>query len=182
MRATTVAETRNRAVLLKRLDRRAREEERMNENTSLPRSASKRGYRLIVAVQVVSICAVLFWGAYPWNRLIGWIALLPGGAIFLWALVTMGRQLRVSPEVKPKARLLSHGPYRYVRHPMYTGGLLITLAFLLLGFNEVRLVAWGVLAVDLWIKMGIEERLLKERFPNYEAYSRRTRRVVPFVL
>jgi protein-S-isoprenylcysteine O-methyltransferase Ste14 len=182
MRATTVPETRNRALFLKRLDRRAREEERMNEKTSRPDSHSKAGYRLIVAVQVVSICGVLFGGAYPWNRLIGWIALLPGGAIFLWALVTMGRQLRMSPEVKPEARLLSHGPYRYVRHPMYTGGLLVTLAFLLLGFNGVRLVAWGVLAVDLWIKMGIEERLLKERFPDYEAYSRRTRRVVPFFL
>jgi protein-S-isoprenylcysteine O-methyltransferase Ste14 len=65
---------------------------------------------------------------------------------------------------------------------MYTGGLLITLAFLLLGFNGVRLAAWIILAVDLWTKMGIEERLLKERFPDYEAYSRRTRRIVPFVL
>jgi fatty acid desaturase len=90
MRATTVPETRNRALLLKRLDRRAREQERMNENISRPCSNSKGGYRLIVAIQIVSICGVLFGGAYPWNRLVGWAALAPGGAIFLWALVTMG--------------------------------------------------------------------------------------------
>jgi protein-S-isoprenylcysteine O-methyltransferase Ste14 len=177
-----VPETRNRAVFLKRLDRRTREQETNERENFTPRFHFKKHIRLIVAVQVVSICALLFWGAYAWYRLSGWAALAPGGAIFLWALVTMGRQLRVGPELKVQAQMLSHGPYRYVRHPMYSGGLLITLAFLLLGFNEVRLLAWITLALDLWVKMGIEERLLKERFSDYADYCRRTRRILPFFL
>ena len=105
-----------------------------------------------------------------------------GLAVGLWAALSMRlRQVRISPEVAPDATLVTSGPYRFVRHPMYLAVLTVTLALLLDFFSWPRAAAWLVLLVDIVAKMNYEEKLLAARFPGYESYRKTTRRIFPFV-
>ena len=107
-----------------------------------------------------------------------------GGGLLLvgWAVAAMGPgRVKVRPEPGKHARLVTAGPYRWIRHPMYASTLVITAAWLLEGCSWVRGLGWLVLAGVLVLKVRHEERLLRVKFPEYAAYARRTKRLVPFV-
>ena len=105
-----------------------------------------------------------------------------GGVIGLWAIQVMGlRQVKVFPEVASQGSLIVLGPYRWVRHPMYTSVLLVTLGWVLGSSLSYRILLWVGLVIILSVKFRYEERLLMERFPDYEAYRRQTKRLIPFV-
>lgn len=108
--------------------------------------------------------------------------LVVGGGVGLWALYIMGlRQVKVFPEVASQGKLIVSGPYRWVRHPMYTSVLLVTLAWTLGDPLSYRILLWVGLVMTLSVKLQYEERLLRERFPEYETYRRQTKRLIPFV-
>lgn len=112
------------------------------------------------------------------------LLLLEGAAGFLglWAIWTMGiDNLNVTPDVKQRARLVTNGPYRYIRHPMYSALLAGGLALVLDVFSPVRLSLWLVLFVDLLIKLSYEERLLGRDLEGYSEHMQRTKRLLPFV-
>jgi protein-S-isoprenylcysteine O-methyltransferase Ste14 len=82
--------------------------------------------------------------------------------------------------VKQGHRLVSHGLYRYVRHPIYTGDLLLLLGL------ELALNSWfvlGVAAIAVYVRRKAvhEEQKLKESIPEYDRYCSRTTRFVPFL-
>lgn len=137
--------------------------------------------RLMVLLQFVLLCVFFLQGR--------WIARLPllcaaeicGVALGVWAVLLMRRRLRATPEPAPDGALITHGPYRWIRHPMYSGLLLATLALLLDDPSRWRAASWGLLALVLAIKLNYEERLLADRFPAYRAYRDRTKRLLPFV-
>ena len=113
--------------------------------------------------------------AWVWIEIIG----LYVGA---WAVYTMRlRNLHIGPGVAPGARLVTAGPYRFVRHPMYAALLLITLSLVLSRFTTTRLAVWAALLVVLLAKLQYEETLLARRFPEYSGYRKRTKRLIPLV-
>ena len=136
----------------------------------------------LVGIQFVLIGVIVFTGPlWPpdWN-LRGILAV--GGVVGLWALYEIGlRQVNVFPEVLGQGKLIVLGPFRWVRHPMYTSVLLVTLAWMLGNPLPYRIMLWLGLVMTLSIKLQYEERLLIERFPDYEAYRRQTKRLIPFV-
>ncbi len=86
-----------------------------------------------------------------------------------------------NPVVRPGRRLVSHGLYRFIRHPIYAGDLA------LVGGLELSLNSWlaaGVAAVAAFtVRRALEEeRLLTEGLPGYGDYCRRTRRFIPLIL
>ncbi len=135
----------------------------------------------LFGVQALCIALILltgFWLARPaWV----WLELL-GGALGAWAVATMKpRNINPLPRPLRDARLVTRGPYRWIRHPMYAAVLMMTLALLLDRPTLVRLVVWLVLLADLLVKMQYEETLLARRFPEYAFYRKRTKRLIPFV-
>ena len=105
-----------------------------------------------------------------------------GAALGAWAVFTMKlRHLRILPEPGERTRLVETGPYRFIRHPMYTSLLLVVLALTAQHPTPLRLAAWLLLLADLLVKLHVEERWLRERFPGYADYCRRTRRLAPFL-
>jgi len=137
---------------------------------------------VLVALQFVFIGALLLSGpcfARRWY----WLALeIAGIALVLWAVWVMRlRQLRIGPDVAAAATLVERGPYRYVRHPMYTGSMLIMLALVLDAVTWWRVLLWVGLVGALVAKLTHEERLLSASFPKYAEYRSRTKRLVPFV-
>ena len=135
---------------------------------------------MLVAAQVLLAAWLLVPGqAFRWQP--AGAALAAGGVLLgLWAL-TANRpgNFRIVPEIKPGARLVQTGPYRWVRHPMYTAVLLLTLGGLLCQFAPLRLLAWLALGAVLYAKTLREERQLSVHFPGYAAYQLRTRRFFP---
>jgi protein-S-isoprenylcysteine O-methyltransferase Ste14 len=111
----------------------------------------------------------------------GGLSVLAGTLVTLAGAVGLGRNLTPLPRPRQDTILVVTGVYRFVRHPIYCG-----ISFMALG--------WG-LWLQSWLTMGYgllllaffdcksrrEERWLLERFPEYAAYSRRVRRLIPFV-
>jgi protein-S-isoprenylcysteine O-methyltransferase Ste14 len=102
-----------------------------------------------------------------------------GVALVLWAHRSLGRAFSPFPRPPRDAERVEAGPYRFARHPMYGGGILV-FAGLSLAFSITALALTAALAV-LWRgKSAVEERMLVARFPEYDAYRRRTlRRFLP---
>lgn len=103
-------------------------------------------------------------------------------ALGLWTL-TANRpgNFNVVPEPKTGGRLITKGPYQWIRHPMYTSLLLLAtgLAWVIHGWWAWY--TWITLAIVLWFKSVIEEHLLRKHFGAYADYQRRSKRFVPWV-
>lgn len=103
-----------------------------------------------------------------------------GVLILIWARLSLGRNIGFVPAQR---ELVSRGAYSYMRHPVYTGGLLTTLAFLLRACSPLNAVLMGLRI--LWfipIKSLVEEDFLRHD-PEYVAYTQRVRaRWIPYVI
>ena len=100
----------------------------------------------------------------------------------LMAVVNMRLDnLNIVPTLKDKHQLVTHGIYRFIRHPMYTSVLLLCLALTLTNPHNPALFIMLVLLVDLVLKSNLEEKLLTERFSTYQDYKNKTGRFLPFL-
>ncbi len=106
------------------------------------------------------------------------------GLVFRWtAIVCLGRFFTVNVAIAADHQLTTSGPYRYLRHPSYTGALLIFLGFGLCTLNFLALAAilLPITAAFLW-RIHVEETALRANFgTRYDDYAARTWRVFPFV-
>jgi protein-S-isoprenylcysteine O-methyltransferase Ste14 len=84
-------------------------------------------------------------------------------------------------EVSPDHRLVERGVYRYLRHPIYAGDLLLLLG-LELALNSWLVAAVPALAVAVFWQARREERILEQSVSGYREYRRRTKGFIPFVL
>jgi protein-S-isoprenylcysteine O-methyltransferase Ste14 len=116
----------------------------------------------------------------PLVRLLGAPAALIGLALFLWMFRHLG--LNVTPTSMPRANatLVTTGPYRWIRHPMYTTVLILVTAVTLLTANLAVALSGLAMFVLLAARSRLEERRLVEKFDAaYRDYQRRTGRFLP---
>ena len=100
----------------------------------------------------------------------------------LWALFSMGlKNLSVFPNPKKNAEMQIRGPYRLIRHPMYTAVLLFSIAMYFMKPSWYMFVALMFLLVDLIFKLRFEERLLMQKFQDYNTYKKTTYCLIPFI-
>jgi len=145
---------------------------------------------LLWTVITVSIFVAFFLrAAFPQGRLphaqtfyiIGLI-LFALGLIIRWiAIIHLGRFFTVNVAIAHDHQLITTGPYRFVRHPSYTGTLLIFLGFGLCMLNIFSLAAvfLPISAAFLW-RMHVEETVLREAFgERYRRYAETTPRLLP---
>ncbi len=137
---------------------------------------------VLVSVQLVCIAVLVLSGPVIPTKLPSQVVSGAGLFIIVWAATTLGmNNLRVQPEPGAQATLVIRGPYGAIRHPMYTGGMLIAIGWVWNEFSVLRLIAALALLLDFLVKLRYEERLLSERFPEYRAYMRESKRLVPWV-
>ena len=85
--------------------------------------------------------------------------------------------------LKEGHELVQRGPYRFVRHPIYTGMLLMFFATALVQSHLAGFIGLLLMFASFWIKLGREEGLMLQQFPErYAAYQQRVKRIIPFVL
>jgi protein-S-isoprenylcysteine O-methyltransferase Ste14 len=105
-----------------------------------------------------------------------------GFAVMLWGRLSFPKG-SFSFGAKPvTSTIVKAGPYRFVRHPIYAGAMLVLWSSIA-GHASVAHAAIG-LAATLFVagKIAHEERLLRASLPGYEEYARSTKTVIPFVL
>ena len=105
------------------------------------------------------------------------------GGLYLFGdgVARLGRQITPFPKPVEEGSVKSNGAYGLVRHPMYGGVLLLTLAWSLVS-SPLALAPWTVAAVFLDAKRRREEAWLVEEYPEYEEYRTSVRHsLVPFV-
>lgn len=101
----------------------------------------------------------------------------------LWAIYTMGRgNVRIRPELMEGAILRLHGPYKYIRHPMYTSVLFIGLSMAISPLSMISVLLFAGLCFTLYLKLTYEEKQLTNRFPEYAEYKKQTHFIIPFIL
>ncbi len=103
-------------------------------------------------------------------------------ALMIWARVTFGRRSFHAAADPTAGGLVTHGPYRFMRHPIYAAILLFLTAGVGTNLSASSLVLWIVAVVATWIRIISEEQLVVAQYPEYAAYAARTKRVIPFVL
>ena len=155
------------------------------------RTDRDRATRILIAVAIGSAIALAMWTARvapslripgPY-RAAGLIVMWLGLAIRVWAIAALGRSFRTTVEVDPGQAVVSSGPYRWVRHPSYTGLLLILSGFGLALGHWPALVACVALPLPALLRrIQVEEtELTRVLGEPYEAYRRQTRRLIPGV-
>jgi protein-S-isoprenylcysteine O-methyltransferase Ste14 len=104
-----------------------------------------------------------------------------GLALFVGGLQRLGRQLTPFPKPVDDGALKQTGAYRFVRHPMYGGVLMLGLAWSLVS-SPLALIPWAIAGPFLALKRRREEAWLCTQQPEYAEYARRvTRSFIPFV-
>ena|SRR5271157_1322146 len=138
--------------------------------------------RILVVIQLACIIFIFASGRPVANHFLLLLIQSAGMAIGIWALAAMGiGNMNISPLVKDGAALVTRGPYRLIRHPMYLAVLLVIYPLIIDGFSFLRIAAGLILTIDLTIKMLFEEGLLKKQFTEYEAYMKTTKRLIPLL-
>jgi protein-S-isoprenylcysteine O-methyltransferase Ste14 len=156
---------------------------------SLHASADDRGTtQAIIRAFVLAAALPLVLRDLPTRRLPRWtvplgLALQAGGlGVRVWSMRTLGAAYSRTLRTEGDQRVVVDGPYRLIRHPGYAGSLLIWAGFgLTSGSLPVVVVVSGLLGRAYARRIIAEEVLLRRDLPGYVLYSRRTKRLVPFV-
>ncbi len=119
----------------------------------------------------------------PWMQTAGLGLILTSVGLLLWARVYMRSQYSGHVEVLAGHHLVRSGPYRFVRHPSYTGFLLMTLGVAISYSSLIGLAAIPLLLLPgLAYRMQVEERLLTEQFGDeFRAYAARSKKMIPWI-
>jgi protein-S-isoprenylcysteine O-methyltransferase Ste14 len=156
----------------------------------LPNSTAQKIANLLAPVALISSLIYLLvpswigsasFTAPLWFRIIGIGLALGGFALMDWAQRTLGKNWSDTP-VKLKAHsLTTHGPYAWVRHPIYAGFLLILAAPLFISANWLVGLSWILMTwLDVNARAVAEEAMLSATFgKTFSQYKSRTGRLLP---
>jgi len=147
---------------------------------------ARRGFQVASMIAFVVLVAAIATLVYRHSL----IATHPAGiavqilafALMIWARVTL-KWRSFQPAAGPTSGdLITNGPYRFVRHPIYAAIFYFLIAGLIFHLSTINIIIAAVAIVGLAVRIACEEHLLIAQYPDYPAYAARTKRVIPFVL
>lgn len=139
----------------------------------------------LVALQVVLLVVMVLasgadhWTLVPLAGAVGRILQVLGAVVGVWAALALGAGLTPSPLPNGRTGLVHRGPYRWVRHPMYTAVMMFMAGVAIRSGSWLVLAAFVMLISLFNIKARWEEERLVEAFPEYADYRVATSRFVP---
>ena len=143
--------------------------------------------RAVIAVVVILLIRLgAFRGhglnADPWRAGIGLVLFALGLAFAIWARIHIGRNWGMPMTQKAEPELVTSGPYRLVRHPIYSG-ILAAGVGTAVALDWLWLTAVALAGVYFLYSATAEERYMTDQFPDeYPVYKRSTKLLVPFIL
>lgn len=144
--------------------------------------------RVRLAIMVVVVALVRFGPLRghtvinnAWLQGIGLVCFVAGLAFAVWARVYIGRNWGTPMSQKKDPELVTSGPYRWVRHPIYSG-IILALIGTAVGLSPIWLVPVAIIGGYFVYSATQEERYMTERFPDtYPAYQRSSKMLIPFL-
>ena len=136
---------------------------------------------VLVILQLLAMVSLLIFNN-PFSLGIGFALQIFGVIIGLWGILSIQiGNFNIQPEVKSNS-LITSGPYKWIRNPMYLSVILFYLPIIVENFNLLNLLVFIILIVTLLMKMNSEEQFLEERFgTEYLQYKSKTKRIIPFL-
>jgi protein-S-isoprenylcysteine O-methyltransferase Ste14 len=140
----------------------------------------------VTAIGVFLIAGVLRSGSLAVHSVIleaiGAVLFVCGISLAVWARLHLGRNWGMPMTQRAEPELVTSGPYRFVRHPIYTGLLTAVLGTALVN-NLLGLIVVAVLLAYFYYSGTVEERNLAATFPHaYPEYKSKTKMLIPFLL
>jgi protein-S-isoprenylcysteine O-methyltransferase Ste14 len=138
----------------------------------------------VIAAQALGRSGRLLWpGGLAWPFVVGIVLIVTGLGLRAWSIAALGRFFQYQITVQSGHHVVTKGPYRYVRHPSYTGLALILVGIALACDDVWALPVVAVLGgVGLYVRIRAEERQLTEALGDeYEHFAAGRKRLVPGV-
>jgi len=141
---------------------------------TFPAIASILGVFMLWPLIVIGPCK----GLPLWARILSCFLLIVSNILAVWILSWLGRSFSILAEGR---KLVTSGPYAIVRHPLY----LIEMVGIL--GSVINFLSWQAVLLFIaqtamqFVRMHYEEKVLKESFPEYEAYAAQTSRIIPYL-
>ena len=114
-----------------------------------------------------------------------WLGLVfagPGFALIFWSGIALGKLYSADVTIQKNHRLITTGPYRYIRHPRYLGAILVAIGLSILFRSWIGLVASIPFLGVLLFRIKDEEALLRQEFgPEWETYCQQSWRLIPYL-
>nr|MBC7613421.1 isoprenylcysteine carboxylmethyltransferase family protein [Pseudopedobacter sp.] len=122
------------------------------------------------------------WFDFPnFLNYLGLLIAIAGLIILVLALLQLNKNISPFPTPKANSELVTNGLYSWMRHPIYSGILLFVFGYAIYSQIEFRFLISVALLFLFYFKSSYEEKLLKEKFPDYTNYQHQTRRFFPFI-
>jgi len=128
------------------------------------------------------VVSLLVWHALFAGNPVAVAAQVVAGALMLAARLAFGTRSFHAGANPTEGGLVTRGPYRFLRHPIYSAILLFVWAGVLSHASIRNVAAAAVASGAIAGRIAAEERLVVARYPEYAGYAARTKRVIPFVL
>jgi protein-S-isoprenylcysteine O-methyltransferase Ste14 len=138
----------------------------------------------VIAAQILGRRGGLLWpGGRLWPVVAGLTMVVACVAVRAWSIITLGRFFQYSIRIQSGHTVVTTGPYRFVRHPSYTGLVLGVAGYALACDDVWSLVAAAVLTgFGLTVRIRVEERQLREALgADYDQFAARRKRLIPGV-
>jgi protein-S-isoprenylcysteine O-methyltransferase Ste14 len=159
-------------------------------------TAERKSFASSLAYRIPFIIGAIMIGTFGWHypmtlsltpdteatRWAGAFVCVAGLGVTIWARATLGSNWSSNVQFKEGHQLVKTGPYRFARHPIYTGILIMCTAQ---GIQFGRLhfwLGWLIVFIGLWIKLKQEEAVMLRHFPEYADYRKQVKAIVPFVI
>ena len=143
----------------------------------------KNGIRsfIHVFIQFASLAFLFFTGQkFHSNILI--IPELLGIFLGSWSILVMRKSvLTIFPNPQIGFMLIEKGPYKFIRHPMYTALFLVVVPWVIGSYSNIRLVVLIIFIANQIVKLYYEEGLILRKHPEYFRYVSKTKRIIPFI-
>lgn len=136
---------------------------------------------LLVAIQFASVIFLALTGSILPSSILFLILQIIFLLVAFLAMAEMKFRFNIFPRPLNSSTLIVTGPFKFVRHPMYTSIIFITLIWVINEFSFLRLGDWIILVIILNIKLEIEEKILADKFSDYEEYKIKSKKLIPFI-
>jgi protein-S-isoprenylcysteine O-methyltransferase Ste14 len=132
-------------------------------------------------LMALALAGLLFRGAFFSAQPAAIIAEILAVALMAWARLTFGQRSFHAAANPSSGGLVTTGPYRFIRHPIYTAACLFGWSGVLANWSAINVMLGVLLVAGAVGRMLCEERLITEIYPEYRDYARTTRRMVPYI-
>lgn len=138
-----------------------------------------------VSIQILLFIAYVFdvkilpLKTFKWISMLGIVLCVLGVAISVISVLQLNKNLSPFPAPKPNSKLIINGVYRYVRHPIYSGIILMTFGYGLYSSSIYKIAIAVLLCALFSLKSSYEEQQLMSKFPEYRDYKAITGRFFP---